>query len=114
MVNAVVSFSDHTVSLVALVSNQRRNGWFMVGLGFNSIGRYEQSGILRERMIPWVLGAEPESLLIEGGLQFAAELAELQGKYNIATWDGHYYALEVVEQLGLLDKGGMLRIGFVH
>ena len=30
---------------------------------------------------------------------------------NIFTWDGHYYAVEVVNRLGLMDAGGMLRIG---
>lgn len=65
--NAVVSFSDHTVSLVALVSDQIRNGKPVIGYGFNSIGRYAQGGILRERMIPRLLQASPDALLSEDG-----------------------------------------------
>jgi cysteine desulfurase family protein (TIGR01976 family) len=42
------------------------------------------------------------------------KLAERLGKEGIFTWDGHYYALNVVESLGLLSKGGMLRAGPVH
>ena len=61
--NAVVNFSNHTVSLVALVSDQVRNGRPVVGFGFNSIGRFAQGGILRERLIPRVLSAPPETLL---------------------------------------------------
>ena len=61
--NAVVNFSSHTVSLVALVSDQTRNGKPVVGLGFNSIGRFAQSGILRERMIPRLLSAPSDALL---------------------------------------------------
>ncbi len=36
------------------------------------------------------------------------------GKQGIFTWDGHYYAVAVMERLGVLEAGGLLRIGFVH
>ncbi|MGD8418231.1 MAG: enolase C-terminal domain-like protein [Pseudomonadales bacterium] len=65
--NAVVSFEGHTVSLVALVSDVRRNGVPLVGFAFNSIGRYGQSGILRERMFPRLSAAAPDALLSEDG-----------------------------------------------
>ena len=70
--NAVVSFADHTVSLVALVSDQVRNGQPIVGFGFNSIGRYGQSGILCERMFPRVHAADRDSLLSDDGHGFDA------------------------------------------
>lgn len=28
--------------------------------------------------------------------------------------NGHFYALDLIERLGLSDKGGVIRIGFVH
>jgi L-alanine-DL-glutamate epimerase-like enolase superfamily enzyme len=65
--NAVVSFSDHTVSLVAVESDVIRNGKPVVGYAFDSIGRYAQPGILRERMIPRLRAAAPESLLAPDG-----------------------------------------------
>lgn len=65
--NALVDFSRHTVSLVAVVSDQVRNGKPVTGVAFNSIGRFAQSGILADRMIPRVLRAAPESLLDEAG-----------------------------------------------
>jgi L-alanine-DL-glutamate epimerase-like enolase superfamily enzyme len=68
--NAVVSFADHTVSLVALVSDQQRNGQPVIGFGFNSIGRYGQSGILRERLFPRIHAATPDSLISESGTGF--------------------------------------------
>ena len=37
------------------------------------------------------------------------ELAER----NMAAWSGHYYAVEPMRRLGLLDRGGLTRIGFV-
>jgi selenocysteine lyase/cysteine desulfurase len=33
---------------------------------------------------------------------------------GIFVWDGHYYAIEVFERLGLLETGGAVRIGFCH
>jgi D(-)-tartrate dehydratase len=68
--NAVVSFAGHTVSLVALISDQRRGGRPVVGFGFNSIGRFGQSGILRERVFPRLLAAAPAALLDEAGCGF--------------------------------------------
>jgi len=32
---------------------------------------------------------------------------------RIATWAGHSYAVEVVDQLGLADRGGVVRAGVV-
>jgi D(-)-tartrate dehydratase len=71
--NAVVSFADHTVSLVALVSDQVREGKPVIGFGFNSIGRYSQSGILRERMFPRLSQADPAFLLSEDDGYFSPE-----------------------------------------
>ncbi len=42
------------------------------------------------------------------------EVAQRLGEQGIFVWDGHYYALAVIERLGLLEKGGLVRIGFVH
>jgi hypothetical protein len=49
--NAVVDFSHHTVSLVAVVTDVIRHGRPVVGVAFDSIGRYAQSGILRDRTV---------------------------------------------------------------
>lgn len=43
-----------------------------------------------------------------------AEIAGRLGEQGIFVWDGHYYAIAVMERLGLLEKGGLVRIGFVH
>jgi len=61
--NSLVNFSTHTVSVVAVVTDKIINGKPAVGLAFNSIGRFDQSGILRNRMIPRLLSAKPDSLL---------------------------------------------------
>lgn len=33
---------------------------------------------------------------------------------GVYVWSGHYYAVNVMRQLGVLDQGGLVRIGFVH
>ena len=68
--NAVINFSEHTVSLVAVITDVIRGGRPVVGIGFNSIGRYAQSGIIRDRMIPRLVAALPGSLLDETGDRF--------------------------------------------
>jgi L-alanine-DL-glutamate epimerase-like enolase superfamily enzyme len=65
--NSVVNFAEHTVSLVALVTDVVRGGKRVVGFAFDSIGRFGQSGILRERFIPRLLQAEPKDLLTPDG-----------------------------------------------
>ncbi|TDC86646.1 enolase C-terminal domain-like protein [Actinomadura sp. 7K507] len=61
--NSVVNFAEHTVSLVAVQTDVRRNGRPLTGIAFNSIGRHAQGGILRDRMIPRLLAADPGALL---------------------------------------------------
>lgn len=63
--NAVVNFSEHTVSLVAVVSDVIRGGKPVIGFGFNSIGRFAQSGIIRDRMIPRLMAAPEAALLAD-------------------------------------------------
>jgi cysteine desulfurase family protein (TIGR01976 family) len=42
------------------------------------------------------------------------KVADEIGKHNIYVWNGHNYALAIVERLGLLEAGGMIRVGPVH
>ena len=65
--NAVIDFGKMTASVVAVVTDVKRNGRRVVGYGFNSNGRYAQSGLLRERFIPRIMGADPETLLDDAG-----------------------------------------------
>ncbi len=63
MKNAVIDFSQMTVSLVAVVTDAYRGGRRLIGFGFNSNGRYGQGGLLREQFFPRLLSAAPESLV---------------------------------------------------
>ena len=37
-----------------------------------------------------------------------------QGQEDVYVRNGHNYALAIVERLGLLEAGGMIRVGPVH
>jgi len=44
----------------------------------------------------------------------APEVSRRLGGRGVAVWAGHYYAVEPMQRLGFLDKGGLTRIGFLH
>jgi cysteine desulfurase family protein (TIGR01976 family) len=48
------------------------------------------------------------------GDRHPAEIAKILGDRGIFVWDGHYYALELMERIGLQERGGAVRIGFCH
>ncbi|MBT5809720.1 MAG: mandelate racemase [Rhodospirillaceae bacterium] len=63
MRNAFIDFSKMTASVCAIITDVVRDGKPVIGYGIGSNGRYAQGGILRERLIPRVLEAEPDDLL---------------------------------------------------
>ncbi len=65
--NAYIDFSKMTLSLVAVITDVIRDGKPVVGYGFNSNGRYGQGSLMRERFIPRILAAKPESLVNDEG-----------------------------------------------
>lgn len=68
--NAYIDFSKMTLSLVAVMTDVIRDGKPVVGYGFNSNGRYGQGQLMRERFLPRLKEAAPESLLDETGQNF--------------------------------------------
>jgi D(-)-tartrate dehydratase len=65
--NAYIDFSKMDVSVVALVTDVKRDGRRVVGYGFNSNGRYGARGLLQDRFIPRLMEADPQSLLTDDG-----------------------------------------------
>ncbi|MCA1940352.1 MAG: mandelate racemase/muconate lactonizing enzyme family protein [Caenispirillum bisanense] len=61
--NAYIDFSKMTCSVVAVVTDVVRDGKPVVGYGFNSNGRYGQGPLLRDRFIPRLKEADPDSLI---------------------------------------------------
>jgi L-alanine-DL-glutamate epimerase-like enolase superfamily enzyme len=58
--NAGISFAGMTASAIAVHTDRKRNGKSLVGLGFDSIGRYAHGALLRERFLPRLLAADPD------------------------------------------------------
>ncbi|MDB5457527.1 MAG: mandelate racemase [Caulobacter sp.] len=63
--NAYIDFSKMTCSVVAVITDVVRDGKPVVGYGFNSNGRYGQGALMRERFLPRLLEAKPDSLIDE-------------------------------------------------
>ena len=60
------------------------------------------------------LGERTPTFAIRVGEQHPLDTCAALAERGIFTWDGHYYAIEVFDRLGLLDTGGAVRIGFCH
>lgn len=49
------------------------------------------------------------SFTLEG--KTPTQVCEHLAKKNICAWDGHFYAIRAIESLGLLERGGVTRMG---
>jgi L-alanine-DL-glutamate epimerase-like enolase superfamily enzyme len=63
--NAYIDFTKMTCSVVAVTTDVKRDGRPVVGFGFNSNGRYGQGCLMRERIVPRLMAADPASLIDE-------------------------------------------------
>jgi cysteine desulfurase family protein (TIGR01976 family) len=41
-------------------------------------------------------------------------VSEFFGEHHVCIWDGHFYAQGLIEQLGLSESGGVVRVGCMH
>jgi len=73
LANSSIDFSEMTTSVVAVITDVKRDGETVCGFAFNSTGRYACGAQMRARFIPRVLNAEPRSVLNEAGDNFAPE-----------------------------------------
>src|SRR5262244_1224635 len=71
--NSSFDFSEMTTSIVAVITDVKRDGRPVVGFAFNSTGRYACGAQMRARFIPRILAAEPDSLLDEAGTNLSPE-----------------------------------------
>jgi len=59
-------------------------------------------------------GERTPTFAVRAGGRHPLETAKALGERGIFVWDGHYYALALMERLGLQDTGGAVRVGFCH
>src|SRR5690242_11321612 len=65
--NSSIDFSEMTTSVVAVVTDVKRDGKPVVGYAFNSTGRYACGAQMRARFIPRLLKTDPAALVNEAG-----------------------------------------------
>jgi L-alanine-DL-glutamate epimerase-like enolase superfamily enzyme len=73
LANSSFNFSEMTTSVVAVITDVKREGKPVTGYAFNSTGRYACGAQMRARFIPRILNADPHSLLNAAGDNFAPE-----------------------------------------
>jgi len=78
--------------------------------GLREIEGLKVYGITNPRDLAWRLPTV--ACTIDGHIP--RELAEHLAERGIFAWDGNYYALGVMERLGLEGHGGALRLGMAH
>src|SRR3979411_2158256 len=70
LANSGFDFSEMTTSVVAVITDVVREGRPVAGFAFNSTGRYACGEPMRERFIPCILRADPETLVDDSGANF--------------------------------------------
>jgi cysteine desulfurase family protein (TIGR01976 family) len=86
-----------------------------------TLSRYFLSKVKTQSKIT-VFGISDEDRVAERTPTFAiqiegttpADVAAVLGKQQMCVWNGHFYAIGLCQQLGVLDQGGVIRIGFMH
>lgn len=94
LISAYQSISTHEFKLASKLYTglKRIPGITIVGQDFSSPAR-----------TPTV------SFTIDG--KTPVQVCESLAQRNICAWDGHFYAIRAIEVLGLLDRGGVTRLG---
>jgi cysteine desulfurase family protein (TIGR01976 family) len=99
-----------------------------LGAGYDAIAAHERSLAVRFleglASLPHVrlfgigdpsrTGERTPTFALRVGDQEPVGTATELGRRGIYVWDGHYYAITIMERLGLLGSGGAVRIGFCH
>ncbi len=94
LVSAYVKISEHENGLASHLYDglSKINGVAVIGQDFSSRDRAPTLAITLK-------GKAPE------------EVCRLLAEKNICAWDGHFYAIRAIEVLGLLEQGGVTRLG---
>ena len=102
MRNAAFDFSEMTTSVVAVLTDAVADRRPVVGYAFNSTGRYACGAAMRERFIPRLLAAEPETLLGSDGALDPARCAARMAMREKPGGDA-----ERSVPIGTIEDGGL-------
>ena len=98
-----------------------RSGMSTIRAYEKSLGKRLLTGLLKTKGVQ-VYGISEEERLEQRVPTFSftikgltpREVAAKLDQKNIFVWDGHFYAIEAIRRLGLMDKGGVVRVGLYH
>lgn len=116
---------ESLAGVTAAVEHIESLGSGTVASGFEVIGGHEQT--LGRRFLDGIRGMNHVTLygpptIDQRVTTFAVavdgmhpdQVAARMADRGIYVWSGHYYAVNVMDRLGVLDDGGLVRIGFCH
>ena len=101
--------------MVAAIEYVESIGWDAIVSWERELGQRLLDGLpdsCRLHGLPTMAGRVPTFAFTVDGLS-SAEVASRLGERGFAVWHGNYYALEIMNRLGLED-GGAVRVGLVH
>jgi cysteine desulfurase family protein (TIGR01976 family) len=117
LLNGVTAAVDHIAGIGAGDTRRERldDAYRTVGEHERSVGERFLAGLpdgvrlwgrptMQDRVTTFALSVEGVN---------PTTVAQTLADRSMAVWDGHNYAIEPMRRLGLLDKGGLVRIGFV-
>ena len=94
LISAYQSISEHEYRLAGKLYQGLKQipGLTMIGQDFSAPSRTPTVSFTMKGKTPW-------------------QICEHLAKKNICAWDGHFYAIRAIEVLGLLEQGGVTRLG---
>jgi selenocysteine lyase/cysteine desulfurase len=100
---------------VAAVEYVESIGWHAIRAHERSLGQQFLDGLPGSCTLygPPTMDGRVPTFAFTVECRSARAVAESLGERDIATWDGDYYAVEVMQRLGL-GTAGAVRAGFVH
>ena len=118
------SWETGTINLEGIAGTAAAIG-YLEGLGMQAVRAYERD--LAEQLLDGLAGIEGVTLYGTTDLDrrvptaaftvaghTPAEVSGALAERGIFVWDGNYYALELMQRLGLEGHGGAVRVGAVH
>jgi cysteine desulfurase family protein (TIGR01976 family) len=106
-----------------LISRRReiRSGMSAIRAYEKSLGKGLLAGLLKTKGVQ-VYGISEEERMEQRVPTFSftlkgrtpREVAGELDRKNIFVWDGHFYAIEAIRRLELMDEGGVVRVGLYH
>ncbi len=100
--------SDKRTRLVQAMSNIRDHEYTLVSQLHAGLSAISGLQIIGPKLDPeW--HTPTLSFTLEG--YSPKQVCQYLGEKNICAWDGHFYALRAIEVLGLLERGGVTRMG---